>query len=117
MLLLIMCCICILGGGCDESPNSWPRESFTLKTWGESPKEKRYVYYNDLANSKKLDGLTKKDVLSLLGQPDYTSPDSKYINYTLKYAEKGAHSLNAIYFLEIIFDAQGRVSKYYVRAD
>jgi hypothetical protein len=115
--LLVMGAVLFNNGACKTSPQNWPREAFSPEAWKASAKEKRYVFYHDLAKSKKLDGLLRKDVLSLLGQPDFVSPGDKYITYILKYAEKGEHSFSAIYILEVDFNAQGAVSRYFIRAD
>jgi len=115
--LLVICALICIDATCGTSWRSWPREEFSPEAWKASAKEKRYVYYHDLAKTKKLDGLLKKDVVDLLGQPDFVSPDGRYITYILKYAEKGERSFNAIYILEIDFDASGSVSRYFVRVD
>jgi hypothetical protein len=117
MLMLVTSSLLFTSFGCDASPKNWPSDSFSAKSWSALPKEKRYVVYNDLVKSKKLDGLSMNEVLSLLGPPDYKSPDNKYFNYTLKNAEKGEYSFNAIYFLQIDFEAQGKVTNYFMRAD
>jgi hypothetical protein len=103
--------------GCDASPQNWPSDTFSANIWNALPKEKRYVVYNGLAKSKKLDGLSKKDTVTLLGLPDYTAPDGKYCTYIQKNAEKDEYNFNSIYVLEIDFDAQGQASCYFVRAN
>ena len=117
MLLLVTSSLLFTSFGCDASPKDWPSDSFSAKSWNALSKEKRYVVFNDLAKSKKLDGLSMDEVLSLLGPPDYKSPDGKYLNYTLKNAEKGEYNFNSIYFLQIDFDTQGKVSSYFMRTD
>lgn len=104
-------------GGCNTSPESWPKETFSPEAWKVTPVERRYVYFNNLVSSKRLDGLSKKEVVAFLGEPNYKSPDGKYITYLLKYAEKGEYSFNAVYFLQIDFDTHGTVLRYFVRAD
>ena len=104
-------------GGCNTSQESWPYETFSSEAWKTTPVERRYVYFNNLVRSKKLDGLSKKEVVAFLGEPDYKSPDGKYITYLLKYAEKGEYSFNAVYLLQIDFDTHWTVSQYFLRAD
>ena len=114
-----ICLICNLFGlsSCSAAEDKWPNTAFSSNEWKLTPDEKRYIYSNTLIGSKKLDGLTQKEVINLLGQPNYKSPDRKYITYILKYAEKNEYSLNSIYILQIDFNADGKVLKYFMRAD
>ena len=103
--------------GCDTLTSGWPSEPFTPMAWSMTPKEQRYVFYKDLNKSKRLGRLSKDGILNLLGEPDYVEPNGKYISYTLKYAEKSEYTFNAIYFLEIDFDAKGKATRYFVGSD
>ncbi len=102
---------------CSDKGNKWPHSAFSSNEWKSTPAPQRYFYFNSLIENKILDNLTQKEVISLLGQPDYKSPDGKYITYILKYAEKNEYSFNSIYLLHIDFDKDGKVVKYFVRAD
>jgi len=95
----------------------WPNSSFSSSEWKSTPAEQRYVYFNSLISSRQLDTLTQKEVIKLLGEPNYKSSDGKYFTYILKYAEKKEYSFNSIYLLHVDFDAAGKVSKYFMRAD
>jgi amino acid transporter len=48
----------------------YPKRDFNQEKWN-ADKETRFEYADDLVDSDKLIGLTKKDIIALLGEPDY----------------------------------------------
>jgi hypothetical protein len=114
--ILVICNLLILSS-CSAAENDWPNTAFSSSEWKSTPIEKRYIYFNSLVRSVLLNGLTQKEVVHLLGPPNYKSPNGKYFTYILKYAEKKEYSLNSIYLLDIDFNAEGKVLKYFRRTD
>ena len=115
--------LCLMGGifvynlPGNDLHKKWPNQAFSTEAWKASVKEHRYVFYNNLVEDKILDNLLRKDVVTLLGKPDFEAPGGTYITYILKYAATGEYSLNSIYMLHIEFDKHDKVLRYYLRAD
>lgn len=100
------------------SPSSWPAKKFSSAEWKMAAPEERYVFYRDLAESGVLEGATKAEVITLLGPPQYESPEGRSMSYTLKYGGRDELLFNSLYFLDIkIWPPNGRVQQYAVRAD
>jgi hypothetical protein len=104
--------------GYKTSPQSWPLNEFSSAAWKAATPEERYVFYRDLATSNRLNGVTKVEVMELLGPPDYEDPRGHSMSYTLKYGGTEEPLFNSIYFLNIeLRPHDGRVERYAVRAD
>ncbi len=52
-----------------------PRKAFNPTLWESRPSERRQIVY-DLVRSTVLTGMTRRDVIALLGKPDYQSDSS-----------------------------------------
>ena len=113
--LFIICALFLVYFLIGDHPIKWGNEHFSSEKWLSTPKEKRYIYYRDLVNRHIIDGLSLGEVVAILGEPNYISPDSMYITYDLKYINEYT-SFDAIAFLHINFD-NGKVSSYYIRTD
>lgn len=72
----------------------------------------RYVYVNDLRQSKKLSRLTRHEVVELLGRPDHENSERDF-RYALKEQQCGLDRFH----LDIEFDPSGRVVEVSVRPD
>lgn len=101
----------------ESSPVSWPRESFDAGRWRTAPHEQRYRQFRDLQDKHSLVGLKRTEVESLLGPPDSAASDGRYIVYDLKDGTSDRFTFNAVYFMRVWFDGQGRVSSVRVGAD
>jgi hypothetical protein len=101
----------------EGSPTSWPREPFDEQRWRSAPHEQRYRQFRDLQDKRRLVGLQRVEVESLLGPADSVASDGRYIVYDLKEGTEDRFTLNAVYFMRIWFDGQGRVSAVRVGAD
>lgn len=99
------------------SPASWPSQEFNGESWRKSEPQDRYAYYKDLAAKGVLDGLSRQEVVGLLGEPDWWAPQGDYCVYGLKRREPCEISFNAVYLLHIDFSEQGEVRAYRVRSD
>ena len=91
VILIIFCCSCsVKYVTVDHLPNkeiykSWPYKKFTKEAWNNSSIEKRYIYFNNLRERKLLKGLSKDEVIDLLGKPCYNSMDEcgSYFTYII----------------------------------
>ena len=100
------------------SPASWPTEVFSSADWKAANADERYVFYRDLARSRVLDAVPRRQVIELLGPPSYEDPGGRYVTYVVKHADPSEPSFNFIYYLSIEFDPATRtVASYMIRAD
>jgi hypothetical protein len=123
-LLALMAAGAVLCVGyvCRSEESFWPDEKFTAERWNATPQNERHVMAKDLVQSRILEGMTKNDVISLLGHPessgikeDGTIRDN--ISYYLKDGSTSI-SLNAVWLLRVLFDpATGTVQKYGIGGD
>lgn len=97
------------------STASWPRELFSRERWLSAPPEHRYVFWNDLERRRVLVGLPRDEVERLLGTPDSSGPS--FLEYIVKYRDRGEYSFSMIYFMQVDLDATGHVSRAFVGAD
>jgi len=104
-------------GWYEASPVSWPREAFEAQKWRATPREDRYRQFRDLQERHRLVGLSRAEVESLLGPPDSTAPDGRYLTYELKDGSKDHLTLNSIYFMRVWLDSQGKTTTLQVDAD
>ena len=95
----------------------WPRETFDSNRWRQTPSEERYRQVNDLLNKHKLVGRSVSEVELLLGKPDNTAPDGRYLTYVLKSGERDRFTFNFVYFLRLWVDSRGTVSRAEVSSD
>jgi len=109
-LLVLTLCF----AGCSEP---WPREPFAPEAWKGRPWQERYVLCNDLLDSKVLDDATRERVVELLGEPNGTvKPDR--ISYLVRHRSFKVFDrpvFGEVKVLDIRFDQEGRVTKYFVR--
>lgn len=47
-----------------------PQQKFTPEAWAKTPWQQRYKFVNSLMDDYELEGLTRKEVRFLLGEPD-----------------------------------------------
>lgn len=79
--------------------NNW---QFSSEEWARSP-SKRYEIVDDLLDSEILDGKTKQEVLSILGEPyPYINKDSNTLIYEM--GKPPAFFEEKIEFLKIVFN-------------
>jgi hypothetical protein len=100
--------------GCGDSFNKWPIVSFNERAWGGAREVERFIFVRDLINKGKLTGISKGEVLRMLGKPSYEDPNGRYVTYIVK-IEAGK-----LYILDIRFErgrADPLVSEVLVRSD
>lgn len=86
--------------GCSDEVSSWPLMRFEQTKWSQASESDRFIFVRDLIDSKKLNGLTKLQVIDLLGKPSYDHINGKYVTYIVK-ADSGT-----VYILDIRFKEQ-----------
>jgi len=96
---------------------SWPRDEFSSGKWSATPSAERYRLYKDLTDKTKLAGATKTEVEALLGKPDSTAPDGRYMTYLLKEAQGESYTSNFVYVLRLDVSPDGTIVDYRVVAD
>ncbi len=99
--------------GCGEEWARWPTTKFDQAKWTQTSDDQRYVFVRDLVDSKKLPGLSKEQVIDMLGKPSFDSGDD-YATYVVKAAS------GSVYVLDIRFEnslGKKLVSKVLVRSD
>ena len=112
--------IASLLAGCldDDNPfEVWPEATFSSDSWKATDAPNRFVFIRDLNRQGLLDGASRDRVRQLLGKPDYSEADGRYVTYIVKYADPGERTLNSVYLLHVDFSANGVVSGYRVRGD
>lgn len=77
----------------------YPERDFDKEAWANN-REKRYEYADDLVDNHKLIGLSKKDVIEMLGEPE--SENDSTIKYYIGYSPRHIISIDPDY-LEISF--------------
>jgi hypothetical protein len=93
----------------------WPDRTFNSEEWKNAPVSQRYEFANDLLNRGLLNGMTKGEVVEVLGHPDGESANPPSMFYVLK---QGGSFMNQVYILDIRFLADGsRVMAVGVRGD
>lgn len=119
MLGFVFCNMVFFACGIDNGSDykKWPDNRFNSEAWKSSKKENRYFFCKDLIDNKILYGFSTQKISKLLGQPDYQSPDGEYVTYIVKYAEPEEYNFNSVYLLNIDFDKNRNVEKYFIRAD
>lgn len=82
-------------------------DSDRWKEWEESETEwsLRWDMMNSLRNNYYLVGMTKKEVVELLGEPD--SPSNLHFSYYLGYSKRGINTGS----LELFFNSEGVVTR------
>ena len=100
----------------------WPNETFSAERWNALPGDQRYLIANDLLQSRILDGMSKDDVIALLGRPDPggTKEDGTVGDNISFYLKSGSTtvSFNAVWFIRILFDpVTGKVQRYLIAGD
>ncbi len=94
---------------------SWPCEPFSAENWRNTPGTGRYVFWKDLRSRGLLLGLSRQDVIELLGPPD--SDQGVYVTYILKGRDPREYTLDSVYFIDVGFDSSGRVARAFIRSD
>jgi hypothetical protein len=95
----------------------WPRQRFSQDAWASAPPEARYVFFKDLRDREVLAGMSRQEVLNLLGTKDQTAPvGAPYLSYVVKYRDENEYSFNAIYILQIELGPDSRVARVFERA-
>ncbi len=104
-----------IAAACGTEVSSWPAEPFTKASWAASGEYERFRYYRSLDETQVLVGLSKVEVLELLGRPNSTAPDGCFVIYTLCLA--GENDPNFIHGLQIEFNESDVVIKYSAVSD
>jgi hypothetical protein len=95
--------------GCGSEVSNWPVKTFEKEQWSTTADSQRYVFVRDLLEKDKLLGLTKVQVITMLGKPTFEDPDAAYITYVIK-----ADS-NLVHILDVRFrNASGNKTVYNV---
>lgn len=100
--------------GCGNHVETWPEISFDQKKWMQANENNRYVYVKNLIKSERLKGLSKSEVVKILGSPSYENESEIYITYVVK-ADSAV-----VYILDIRFNESGSkriVTDVFVRSD
>ena len=98
--------------GCDN-PKNWPMAEFDQSSWLRSTENERYRWAQDIIDRHLLDGLTRNQVIDLLGAP--SSQNLESIAYIVK---TGGSGFNQIYILDIRFKKYNNiVESYRIRGD
>jgi hypothetical protein len=110
--IAVLAAAAVLLTGCERAPPDIP---FDQKAWAAADVDTtmaRYQMVRDLERKHPLVGMTKSEVVTLLGPP---TPTDKWRAYDLIYVI----GPNEIDFLWLLFklDEHGRVSDYAVRTD
>lgn len=79
-----VCILLFLLTGCDENPDSWSSVEFNKAKWARTTEEERFIFSRDLVAKRRLHGLSKQEVVSLLGPPSFDDGKATYITYVLK---------------------------------
>lgn len=79
---------------------------FSVQKWENYP-EKRYMMVDNLTKRRKLEGMTKAEIYTLLGTVNSIRPSKLIINYSLGGADSMA-------ILSIVFDDEGVCKSYSV---
>ena len=110
--IFIVTCLLSCLFGCD-SPDNWPSRSFDEAGWKAAPEDARYVFVNNLIETRKLNGLHRERIVQLLGKPSSAASDR--VIYIIK---TGGAGLDEVYILDIGFNKNtGVVDRVLVRGD
>ncbi|GAB3417299.1 hypothetical protein [Niabella aquatica] len=96
------------------SCGTFTHEKFNSEKWkhsnfaSEETISLRWDMMNDLRNRYHLEGMTRQEIIDLLGNPD--SDDNTEISYFLGYSKKGINTGS----LTLTFNDNGAVAKVYV---
>jgi hypothetical protein len=120
LALIAASALLCVGYVCRSEESFWPDERFTVERWNTGGQ--RHLIAKDLLQSRILDGMSKEEVVALLGRPDSggigedgTIRDN--ISYTVKMGST-AISLNYVWLVRILFDpATGKVQRYLIAGD
>jgi outer membrane protein assembly factor BamE (lipoprotein component of BamABCDE complex) len=93
ILILLVLALQVLTACGDESTR-WPINRFDPAKWATTKEESRFIYARDLVESKRLIGLSHKQVIELLGTPSYDDPQGDYVVYVLKNGPKSVYGLD-----------------------
>ncbi len=100
--------------GCGENPAAWPAVTFDKAKWATTEDEKRFVFARDLIEQKRLHGMSKQEVVDVLGSPSFADSRALYVTYVLKV------SSGNLYILDVRFKQRDKmlvVDDVFVRAD
>ena len=86
-------------------------ESKKWKNWTESEMElsSRWDMMNSLRNNYDLKGKTKKEIIILLGEPEFEESNSEF-SYYLGYSKRGINTGRLVFYI----NADGIISDYKV---
>lgn len=112
--IYFLCCFCLcLAAGCNEI-NDWPEDKFDSTIWQATAEEERYRFAKDLVSSKILEGLTRTQVIELLGVPSDESI-SERMYYIIK---QGGSGFDQVYVIELRLQENGNIIEtYLIRGD
>lgn len=98
---------------CGDQSERWPMHRFDRATWMQAKESERFVFVRDLVDRKTLLGMSKQQVVALLGPASSDQDAEKYLAYIVK-ADSGL-----VYLLDIRFseDASRVVNKVLIRSD
>lgn len=80
--------------GCGDASDSWPMTRFDQTKWSQTDEGNRFVFVRNLIEGKKLENLTKQQVLDLLGKPSYDDINGEYVTYVVKTSSGNVHILD-----------------------
>jgi hypothetical protein len=111
--LLLLCSLFVTG--CDLS-RGWPRDRFDPRAWALASPGDRFRYVRELRESRRLEGLTREQVIALLGEPTFNPPGAPLVEYVVGLKKPRPFSLGTVVVLQIDFEA-GKVSRTWLRAE
>jgi hypothetical protein len=122
LALIAASALLCVGYVCRSEESFWPNEKFTVERWEALPGDQRYLIASDLVESRILDGMSKDDVVALLGRPESSGikEDGSISDHISYFPKDGSTSIsfNVVWLLRILFDpATGKVQKYGIGGD
>jgi hypothetical protein len=98
---------------CGDQTSRWPSTKFDSGKWIQAKESERYIFARDLLDRKLLLGLTKTEVVALLGAPSSEPQGASYFTYVIK-ADTGA-----VHILDVrLSETEPRIVKeVFVRSD
>lgn len=79
---------------CGDQVSSWPSKNFESAKWMQTKEVERYIFVRDLLEKKLLMGLTRSQVVALLGPPSSEPEGANYFAYVVKADSGVLHSLD-----------------------
>lgn len=79
---------------CGDQTSNWPSKNFESTKWMQTKEVERYIFTRDLREKKVLLGLTKSEVVALLGVPSSEPEGASYFSYVVKADSGVVHILD-----------------------